>query len=161
MTLRSAKTGNLRTVPCNLSKVFDRWRDFQREWMRVHYPDIEITPNTLVWGRPAAGLKKTYADHYIVTTFTKLRDQVKDKFKGHWLSDHPYTRYSLRSTFIEVQLLKKISPIIVAQMAGHDIKILYEIYQKLNVRMMAKEITKIDRSKKSSTQLNTRSALED
>ena len=161
VTLRSAKTGNLRTVPCNLSKVFDRWRDFQRDWMKQHYPEVEITPNTLVWGQPAQGLKKTYADHYIGTTFTKLRDELRSQFKGHWLSDHPYTRYSLRSTFIEVQLLKKISPIIVAEMAGHDIKMLYEIYQKLNVRQMAKEITAIDRGKRKSTTGTTRTALED
>jgi hypothetical protein len=56
--------------------------------------------------------------------------------------------------------MKGISPVLVAEMAGHDIKVLYEIYQKLNVRQMAKEITNIDRGRKREGERTTRSALE-
>lgn len=160
VTLHSAKTGSMRTVPCNLSKVFDRWRDFQMDWCRAHCPGLEITPNSLVWGNPEKLLAESFSDSHFSRTWREVRDPIQKNFKGHWLSDQPYTRYSLRSTFIEVQLMKGISPVLVAEMAGHDIKVLYEIYQKLNVRQMAKEITNIDRSRKRGTERMTRSALE-
>jgi integrase len=160
VTLQSAKTGNLRTVPCNLSKVFDRWRDFQKDWLSSHYPGLEITPNSLVWGNPEKLLQETFSDSHFSRTWREVRDPIKKDFKGHWISTQPYTRYSLRSTFIEVQLMKGISPVLVAEMAGHDIKVLYEIYQKLNVRQMAKEITNIDRGRKRGSENQTRSALD-
>ena len=138
--LKSSKTGNLRTVPCNLTELLDGWRDYQQGWIKDHNLKHEVTPNSYVWANPHnEGKLYTYA--YFRNSWQDSVGPIRHRLKGHWISDKPYTIYSMRTSFIEDQLMAGVSPLIVAEMAGHDIKILYKIYQKLNIRMMAGEIT--------------------
>lgn len=143
----SAKTGAPRIVSSNTVKVFDRLRKNVEEWSEKHRIPIEITPNTLVFGNPNKGMEpfdySTYRSNWI-----KIRDALKNQFKGHWLSDHPYTIYSLRTTWIENQLMDGKDVFLVAKAAGHSVKTLMTFYERLDTRKRAGELTSFARGKK-------------
>ena len=61
-------------------------------------------------------------------------NKLKDQLNGHRFSPHPYTIYSMRSTFIEDQLMKGTPVIEVAEMAGHDVRETQRTYARLNLR---------------------------
>ena len=63
------------------------------------------------------------------------------KLKGNRFSEHPYTLYSLRTTFIEDALMRGVPIIKVAQMAGHDLQQTQRHYSRLDLRKRGREIT--------------------
>ncbi len=143
----SAKTGTPRIVSSNTVQVFDRLRKNVEEWSDRHKIPIEITPNTLIFGNPNKGMEpfdySTYRLNWI-----KVRDALKNDLKGHWLSDHPYTIYSLRTTWIENQLMDGKDVFLVAKAAGHSVKTLMTFYERLDTRKRAAELTSFQRGRK-------------
>jgi integrase len=143
----SAKTGAPRVVSSNTVQVFDRLRKNVEEWCQKHQIPIDITPNTLVFGNPNKGMEpfdySTYRLNWI-----KVRDALKGELKGHWLSDHPYTIYSLRTTWIENQLMDGKDVFLVAKAAGHSVKTLMTFYERLDTRRRAGELTQFQRGKR-------------
>lgn len=143
----SAKTGAPRIVSSNTVKVFDRLRKNVEEWSEKHKIPIDITPNTLVFGNPNKGMESFDYSTYRLN-WIKVRDALKDQLKGHWLSDHPYTIYSLRTTWIENQLMDGKDVFLVAKAAGHSVKTLMTFYERLDTRRRAGELTSFQRGKR-------------
>lgn len=143
----SAKTGAPRIVSSNTVKVFDRLRKNVEEWSAQHKIPVEITPNTLVFGNPNKGMEPFDYSTYRLN-WLKIRDALKDQLKGHWLSDHPYTIYSLRTTWIENQLMDGKDVFLVAKAAGHSVKTLMTFYERLDTRKRAGELTSFERGRK-------------
>ena len=77
---------------------------------------------------------------------TKLKGE--GKLKGHKFSDHRYTLYSMRSTFIEEHLIQGTDIFLLARIAGHSVKELMESYERMDIRKRAEEVTAIDYGKK-------------
>ena len=73
--------------------------------------------------------------------WTEIRTKLKDQLTGHRFSPHPYTLYSMRSTFIEDQLMKGTPVMEVAEMAGHDVRETQRTYARLNLRRKGTELT--------------------
>lgn len=84
------------------------------------------------------------------TSWREVVDHLaaEGKLKGHRFSNHRYTLYSMRSTFIEDHLLKGTNIFLLARIAGHDVKELMKSYERLDIRNRAKEITDIQYRKR-------------
>ena len=86
-----------------------------------------------------------YARGYSYSSYTRgwadIRNAVKDKMRGHRFSPHPYTIYSMRSTFIEDHLLKGTPVFEVAEMAGHSVMEMQKTYARLNLHKHGRKIT--------------------
>lgn len=80
---------------------------------------------------------------------------MKGQLSGHRFSPHPYTLYSLRSTFIEDALLREVPVMEVAEMAGHSIVESQKSYARLNLRKKGKEITMPEFGKKKTRSTTT------
>jgi len=63
--------------------------------------------------------------------------------KGHKSSDHPYTLYSMRATFIENHLIKGTDIFLLSRITGLDVKTLMLSYERIDIRERAKEIKTI------------------
>ena len=70
-----------------------------------------------------------------------MRRELADKLKGHRFSPHPYTVYSLRSSFAEDHLLKGTPVLEVAEMMGHSVVETQKTYVRLNLLKKGREIT--------------------
>jgi integrase len=144
-TIRS-KTQQAREIPTNLGRELQRWMSIVKE-----YCDTQDLPhpvaNSCVFGKPNEGFC-SYSYGMFKQAWVEVRNSVEDKLKGHRFSPHPYTIYSLRSTFIENHLLKGTDLFLLARMAGHDVKELMKSYERLDIRQRAKEITAIQFGKK-------------
>ena len=100
----------------------------------------KITRDTLVFGQPHFGWIP-FSYKHIVETWREIRREVADKLIGHRFSPHPYTVYSLRSTFAEDHLLKGTPVLEVAEMMGHSVVETQKTYARLNLRKKGREIT--------------------
>ena len=108
---------------------------------------MEITPDSYVFGTPYH--EKNYSPCYVWAsdTWRIIRKRLEGQLIGHKFSDHPYTLYSLRSTFIENHLIKGTDIFLLARMAGHSVKELMASYERMDIRKRAKEITAIEYGK--------------
>jgi integrase len=146
-----AKTGASREIPANAGVMLKRWMKFVKEHIKSVGIDMPITGETHVFASPYnEGFKPC---HYIwaARNWREVRAAVQDKLKGHRFSNHPYTLYSLRSTFIEDHLIKGTDIFLLARIAGHDVKELQRSYERMDIRFRAKEITNIEYGKKKET----------
>tara|TARA_R100000655_G_scaffold109777_1_gene165420 strand:+ start:35 stop:1654 length:1620 start_codon:yes stop_codon:yes gene_type:complete len=143
-----AKTGASREVPCNAGSMLKRWMKFVKEHIKSVGIDMPINGETHVFASPYN--KDFKPCHYIWAsrTWREVRAAVQDKLKGHRFSNHPYTLYSLRSSFIEDHLMKGTDIFLLARMAGHDVKELQRSYERMDIRFRAQEITSIEYGKK-------------
>ena len=64
--------------------------------------------------------------------------------KGNPFSDDPYTLYSLRSTYIENQLLNGVDIHTVARVCGHSVAVLERYYERMDIKRRTRELTHID-----------------
>ena len=69
--------------------------------------------------------------------------ELSGQLKGHKFSDRTYTIYSMRSTFIEVGLLKGMDVFLLSRICGHSVAMLQRHYERIDVKERAEEITKI------------------
>jgi integrase len=91
---------------------------------------------------------KSYGYSNFQRSWKDVLDAVGPKLKGHRFSPHPYTIYSMRSTFIEDHLLKGTPVYEVAEMAGHSVMETQKTYARLNLRNKGREITMPNMGKK-------------
>jgi len=141
--IKTSKTGDQREVPCNLGKAFKRFKEFQDDYIYEHDLNVEITPDTLVFGNPHNEyFPYQYAS--FTNSWWKMMSELKPMLKGHKFSDRPYTIYSMRSTFIENMLLSKMDIFLLSRICGHSVSMLTKHYERIDVKERAEEITKIN-----------------
>ena len=147
-TIRS-KTKQGREIPCNQGKELSRWMKFVKGYLTAHDMKYKITGDDYVFANPENGFKKMHQNRIGSTwrgIITKLKGE--GKLKGHKFSDHRYTLYSMRSTFIEEHLIQGTDIFLLARIAGHSVKELMESYERMDIRKRAEEVTAIDYGKK-------------
>ena len=153
-TIRS-KTQQPREIPANQARELRRWKKFVQKYIadkglkdpRSPFEPLKITRDTLVFSHPKYGFRPTSHTN-LGKWWREIREELADQLSGHRFSPHPYTLYSLRSTFIEDHLLKGTPVIEVAQMAGHSIVETQRSYARLNLRQKGREIATPEFGKK-------------
>ena len=144
-----AKTQAAREIPCNQGRELSRWMRFVKQEIADAGIKHQITGESYVFGNPyVSEMKPVQYQNYAKTWRSIVQGTLKDKLKGHKFSNHPYTLYSMRSTFIEDHLMKGTDIYLVARIAGHDVKTLMQSYERLDIRQRAKEITQIEFGKR-------------
>ena len=143
-TIRS-KTKQPREIPCNQGKELRRWMRFMRKSLKEWNIDYTFTGDSHVFFNPFNDFKPM-SQARVRQTWRKLVDKLnaEGKLKGHKFSDHKYTLYSMRSTFIEDHLMKGTDIFLLARIAGHDVKTLMQSYERMDIKKRAEEITYIN-----------------
>lgn len=144
------KTSEAREIPTNLGEVFIRLMRFQRDFLKEKEFEYQVDrADGYVFFNPYNDYKPI-SQARIGQNWRSIRKHLTDKglLKGHKFSNHPYTLYSMRSTFIEDHLLRGTDIFLLARMAGHDVKTLMQTYERLDIRERSKEITDINYGKK-------------
>ena len=141
INIRKTKTKEPRQVPANCGKQLKEWLDFQKEFAARYYSE---------------GIKRVFnKDSYVFSnmnnncepySLSQVQQTLRAIYRrldlrGHWSSDKPYTLYSLRSTFIDEQLMKDTPIAVLSMMTGHDPKVLMKHYQQLDVLRKTRELT--------------------
>ena len=88
-----------------------------------------------------------FSNQEVLEDYPPVSDYI-EQLNGHRFSPHPYTIYSMRSTFIEDQLMKGTPVMEVAEMAGHDVRETQRTYARLNLRRKGTELTLPEMGKK-------------
>ena len=143
-TIRS-KTQQAREIVCNQGRELRRWLAYQKQMLKNQGNTYEITPDSLVFGKILRG-NEQYNPSRFLQCVREIFDLLKPQLKGHRFSPHPYTQYSMRSSFIENHLRRGTDIFLLARIAGHDVKELMKSYERLDIRERASEIT-IDTTK--------------
>ena len=144
-----AKTQASREIPCNQGRELSRWMRFLKEQISENGLSHKINKDTYVFGNIFdSEMKPVNYQNYSKTWRKIVQNTLRDKLKGHKFSEHPYTLYSMRSTFIEDHLIKGTDIYLVARIAGHDVKTLMESYERMDIRQRSREITRIEFGKK-------------
>ena len=139
-TIRS-KTQRPREIPVNQARELRRWKAWIEEYMKENeFHNRTITKEDYVFGNAHHNFRP-YAYGYYSKCWRQIRMKLKGRLSGHRFSPHPYTIYSMRSTFIEDQLIKGTPVMEVAEMAGHDIRETQRTYARLNLRRKGTELT--------------------
>lgn len=138
-TIRS-KTQQAREIPSNQARELRRWKKFLDEFISDKDLAVNITKETLVFGQPHFGWN-SFSYKHIGETWREIRREIGERLQGHRFSPHPYTVYSLRSTFAEDHLLKGTPVLEVAEMMGHSVVETQKTYARLNLRKKGREIT--------------------
>jgi integrase len=145
-TVRS-KTKQAREIPANQARELMRWKKLQQEYMEARGLKQTVDRETIVFSNPNNDLK-SYGYSNFQRSWKDVLTAVSPKLKGHRFSPHPYTIYSMRSTFIEDHLLKGTPVYEVAEMAGHSVMETQKTYARLNLRNKGREITMPNMGKK-------------
>lgn len=145
-TVRS-KTKQAREIPANQARELMRWKKLQQEYMEARGLKQTVDRETIVFSNPNNELK-SYGYSNFQRSWKDVLTAVSPKLKGHRFSPHPYTIYSMRSTFIEDHLLKGTPVYEVAEMAGHSVMETQKTYARLNLRNKGREITMPNMGKK-------------
>ena len=138
-TIRS-KTQQAREIPANQARELRRWKKFLDEFISDKRLSTQITMETLVFGQPHFNWNP-FSYKHIGESWREIRREIGENLKGHRFSPHPYTIYSLRSTFAEDHLLKGTPVLEVAEMMGHSVVETQKTYARLNLRKKGREIT--------------------
>ncbi|CAE08756.1 weak similarity to phage integrase family [Parasynechococcus marenigrum WH 8102] len=144
-----AKTQQMREIPTNQGKELKRYMQMLKDYCAKYKIPNSIGPNTLVFGNPNLNFEP-YGHWRYGRCWREIREELADKLKGHKFSNHPYTLYSMRATFIEDHLRRGTDIFLLARMAGHDVKELMKSYERLDIRERTKEITTIEFGKQKS-----------
>lgn len=139
---RNSKTGEQREVPANIGNALRRFHTYQKTWLNQHGDPTLLNPNSLIFGNPRNEMR-TYNYSVFGKSWKKIIDAVTNELKGHKLSERPYSIYSMRSTFIENNLLEGMDIFLLAQICGHSVQMLTKYYERMDIRMRAGEITHI------------------
>ena len=103
--------------------------------------------NTEVFGNPfpRSGSPAGWRPHHrsmFSASWREIMKRLDGQLKGHRHSPHPYSQYSMRSSFIEDHLMRGTSVVEVARMAGHAITETQRSYENLDLRKRGAELTK-------------------
>ena len=140
--IRKSKTGKKRDVVCrsNAGEHLLEFLNYQRKHLDEYYPRVITDGESLVFGKPADHLEKTYAYRYIDTQWEEVRMMLNPQLSGNKFSDRPYTIYSLRSTFIEDCITDGLDVYLVARLCGNSVSIIQKAYDRHDVVKRAEEI---------------------
>ena len=145
--IHRSKSGAARTVPTNknVARRLLFWIAYVNNWWFKQKLTRKIEPTDSVFGRANNNME---AYHYSVferewrTTRNYLTNQ--GWLEGSPYSDDNYTLYSLRSTYIENQLLNGIDIHTVARVCGHSVAVLERYYERMDIKRRTRELTQID-----------------
>jgi len=143
--------GEIRYVSAPINRAVDRWANYIDEYIinqnKAGYELPRRTANTLVFGNIWNDFKPFSYQNFHDSWNQIVRPLEKD-FQGHWLSDENYTPYSMRSSFIENQLMQGKDLFLIAKAAGHSIKTLMEHYERCDMRKRGGELADFRRGKR-------------
>ena len=150
-----AKTRESRDVPSagGGGNRLVKWLDFQREYcekhnLRVPGPGDYIFCNPYKDNIVEPDIYGLNGQHQFREYWKRMMKPIRAHLKGHRRSDKPYNLYSLRTTFIERQLLREVDSWLIARAVGHaNTATLMKWYEKLSVRDRSKDITSIEYGK--------------
>ena len=159
--IKRSKTKAQREVPAKVGRELRRWKDYVTEYLKSKSRSC-LTLDCYIFGNPDNEWRP-YAYTNFVSSWTKTLEPVRSVFKGHKFSDKPYTIYSMRSTYIEDNLLQEggCDVFLLATICGHDVKILQKHYERINVRERAGELIQIPYGRSRGRSVPTSSLLSD
>lgn len=141
INVRKTKTKEPRQVPANCGKQLKEWLEFQKEFAARYYSEgikRVFNKDSFVFCNMNNNCEP-YSLSQVQQTMRAIYRRLD--LRGHWSSDKPYTLSSLRSTFIDEQLMKDIPIAVLSMMTGHDPKALMKHYQQLDVLRKTRELT--------------------
>ena len=141
INVRKTKTKEPRQVPANCGKQLKEWLEFQKEFAARYYSEgikRVFNKDSFVFCNMNNNCEP-YSLSQVQQTMRAIYRRLD--LRGHWSSDKPYTLSSLRSTFIDEQLMKGIPIAVLSMMTGHDPKALMKHYQQLDVLRKTRELT--------------------
>jgi integrase len=143
--IRKTKTRTPREVPAKCGRELRRWKDFLFQFLKETQRTNLPTAESLVFGN-CDNDYRTYCESFYTSTWIDvIRNPLKKQFKGHPYSEHNYTMYSMRASYIEDNLLQPggCDVFYLARVAGHDVSILQKHYERITVRTRASELKQI------------------
>ncbi len=159
--VKKTKTGKQRTVPTNgVDSQLRQWKREQQQHIEEHYPWLEITEKSYIFGNPGNNMKPMSYSRFSAY-WRKLMDICGDKLKPYVFSDRPYTVYSLRSTYICNLILQGKDIYTTAKLAGHTVAICEKYYAKLDMGSKVKQVTDFQFGVKGRIKADTGSYIED
>ena len=66
------------------------------------------------------------------------------KFNYLTNNNHPYTLYSMRSTFIKNNILRGTGAYLLARICGNSVTKIIQTYERIDIRKRTKELTDIE-----------------
>lgn len=150
----SSKTGATRIIPCQEYEVLKRLKEYQLKHIRknIKWRHVTINPDSYVFGHPGRDMKPHPYSNYN-KTWIEIRRRVEPRLEGHFISNYPYTIYSMRSSFIENLLMAGKDMFMIAKVAGHDPKILMKHYERIDVRKRTRELSQIQYGRKANREI--------
>jgi hypothetical protein len=145
-----------REVPAKVGRELRRWKDYLDEFIATHRDKtaikIDLTPDSYIFGNIDNDFKPYIECFFSQAWQEAVRQPLEGKLKGHRMSDKPYTLYSMRSSFIEDNLLQEggCDVFLLARVAGHDVKVLQKHYERINVRARSSELKQLPFGKRKS-----------
>ena len=155
--VRKSKTGKKRDVllTSNAADNLIEFRKFQNDYISRHKP-FTITQDSLLFGKPDEFLEKTYNHCYLDQVWRQqIITPLKKELEGNKFSEKDYTLYSLRSSFIEKQIVKGLDVYLVARLCGNSVKTIQKHYDRHDVLKRATEIQHIERGRKKRPEMET------
>jgi integrase len=148
LTLKSSKTGKIRETPSNVGREFKRWGKFQKEYLAKHFPHIKVSEKDYVFGLATKEMRPhSYSQYW--QAWNEIRDSCSHEFKGNRFAlDEPYTPYSMRTTYIENQLLNDTPIADVARACGNSPDVIARHYSRMDLRKKQEQLTSIPYGKK-------------
>jgi integrase len=143
--VRKSKTKTPREVPAKCGRELRRWKDYLYDFIKATGRTLLPSRDDLVFGN-CDHEYKSYAPCFFNEAWQEaVKRPLRGKLRGHAHSDKEYTMYSMRSTFIEDNLLQEggCDVFYLARVCGHDVKILQRHYERIQVRSRASELRQI------------------
>ena len=147
--VRKSKNGKKRDVllTSNAADNLMEFRKFQSDYLRTH-KSFTITPESLLFGKPDEFMEKTFNFNYYDQTWRQdIINPLVGQLEGNRFSDKPYTLYSLRSSFIEKQIVAGLDVYFVARLVGNTVKTIQKHYDRHDVLKRADEVQHIERGR--------------
>ncbi len=144
--IRKTKTGKAREVllTSNAAENLMKFRQFQSEY-------VTVDKNSLLFGKPEHNMERSYSySHLLENWICIIRKLNADGYlEGNKYSDRPYTLYSLRSSWIENQIIKGLDVYLVAKLAGNSVAVIQKHYDRHDVLSRSELVQHINRGKHS------------
>ena len=163
ITLTSSKTGAQREIPTTCGGYFARWGKFQKEYQEEHAAKRgyrKITVHDYVFGLPSKDMKPhgygMFSRYWVQlrgdAPHSNWKDPWGEKVTGNrFASGERYTPYSMRTTYIENQLMNDVPIADVARCVGNSPDIIAKHYSRLDLRKRQEQLTAIPYGKKKET----------
>jgi integrase len=158
-----SKTGKKRDVLCssNAGERLKAFLTFQRQYLAEHFKGVEITPDSLIFGKPDEHLLKGYAYTHLQQMWReKIYRPLKQQLKGNRFSEREYTLYSLRTTYIEDRIEEGMDIYLIARLAGNSVQVIQKYYDRFDVLKRAEEVQAIDYGKRKKPEVETINPLD-